>query len=73
LYGLHYYNAEQEQEAKFLGACLQISRPGLQWAVKEGLTNEEMSNHFNASLEMVRFRLNTSGVLKQHAAYKMRG
>lgn len=73
LYGLHYYNTEQEQEAKFLGACLQISRPGLQWAVKNNLTPDQISDHFNASLEMVKFRLNTSGVLKQYAAYRVRG
>jgi hypothetical protein len=72
LYGLHYYNKEQEEEAKFLGSCLQISRPALQWAIKNGLTPDQISDHFNASIEMVRFRLNASGVLKQYASTKTR-
>jgi Zn-dependent peptidase ImmA (M78 family) len=63
--GLHYYNREHEEEAKYLGACLQISRPGLQWALKRNYTELQISEYFNASQEMVRFRLNTSGVLRQ--------
>ena len=64
LYGLPYYNIEQEQEAKFLGGALQITRPGLLWAVKRK-NEEEISDYYNASLDMVRYRLNITGVLKQ--------
>ena len=67
LYGLHYFNAEQENEAKFLGACLQITRPGLLWALKKEYTIEQISDYFNASIEMVQFRLNKSGVNKQRS------
>lgn len=70
LYGLHYFNTEQEQEAKFLGACLQITRPGLLWALKRSFTPQEISEHFNASVEMVQFRINSTGVLKQR--FRMR-
>lgn len=64
LYRLPYYNIEQEQEAKFLGGALQITRPGLLWAVKRK-NEEEISDYYNASLDMVRYRLNITGVSKQ--------
>jgi hypothetical protein len=69
IYNLHYYNKEHEQEAKYLGACLQITRSGLQWALKENLTEVEISDYYKASVDMVRFRLNTSGVLIQRGNY----
>ena len=65
LTGLHYFNVQQEQEAKFLGGCLQISRSGLLWAKKKNLSDHEISDYYNASLEMVTYRLNISGVLIQ--------
>lgn len=64
-FNLHYYNKEHEQEAKYLGACLQITRPGLLWALKRNYSELKISDYFNASLEMVRYRLNISGVLRQ--------
>ncbi|OLY95705.1 protein of unknown function [Cnuella takakiae] len=70
LLNLHYYNKEQEEEAKYLGGCLQISRAGLQWALKRNFTREEIADHFNASIEMVVYRLNTTGVLIQQSYYK---
>ena len=65
IFGLHYFNQKQEQEAKYLGACLQITRPGLQWALKRGFSEDQISDYFNASLDMVRYRLNITGVLIQ--------
>lgn len=70
LLNLHYYNTEQEQEAKYLGSCLQITRAGLQWALKRNYSEEKISDYYNASIEMVKFRLNTSGVLIQRSYYK---
>jgi Zn-dependent peptidase ImmA (M78 family) len=67
--GLHYYNEEHEQEAKHLGGCLQITRPGLLWALKNGYTEMEISDYYNASLDMVQFRMRITGVLKQRANY----
>jgi Zn-dependent peptidase ImmA (M78 family) len=64
-FNLHYYNKEHEQEAKYLGACLQITRPGLLWALKRNFSESEISEYFNASIDMVRYRLNISGVLRQ--------
>ena len=68
LFNLHYFNKEHEQEAKYFGACLQITRPGLQWALKRNFSYEEISDYFNASIEMVKFRLNSSGVLIQRSS-----
>lgn len=65
LTGLHYFNTQQEQEAKFLGGCLQITRPGLLWAMKRNFSDEQISNYFNASLEMVNYRKKITGVLFQ--------
>jgi len=62
-FGLHYYSPQQEQEAKYLGGCLQITKPGLLWALKHGRSNEWISEYYNASLDMVHYRLGVSGVL----------
>lgn len=63
--GLHYYNTLHEQEAKYLSGCLKITRPGLQWALKNGFSEDQISDYFNASLDMVKYRLNITGVLIQ--------
>jgi hypothetical protein len=65
IYGLHYFNTEQENEAKFLGACLQIARLGLLWAFKRNYTVEQISDYFIASVDMVQFGINRSCVRKQ--------
>lgn len=67
--GLHYVNPLHEQEAKYLGGCLQITRPGLQWGIKNLVTAEKISEHFAASIEMVKYRLGISGVAKQYRAW----
>ena len=41
--------------------------PGLLWALKKEYTIEQISDYFNASIEMVQFRLNKSGVNKQRS------
>ncbi|MFT4060699.1 MAG: ImmA/IrrE family metallo-endopeptidase [Legionella sp.] len=65
--GLHYYNLLHEQEAKYLGGCLQITRAGLQWALKNSYSPEEISEYYNASVEMVKYRIGITGVQKQLA------
>ena len=63
--GLHYFNAVHEQEAKYLGGCLQITRPGLQWGIKNLGTIENISEYFCASVDMVKYRMGITGVSKQ--------
>lgn len=60
-FGLHYYNPLHEQEAKYLGGCLQITKPGLLYALKR-FTVEEISERYTASIEMVNYRIGVSGV-----------
>ncbi|WP_427157235.1 ImmA/IrrE family metallo-endopeptidase [Aliinostoc sp. HNIBRCY26] len=51
-----------EDEATYLGGCLQIPRRGLLWAVQRQMKQTEIAIHFHASEEMVRFRSNFTGV-----------
>lgn len=67
-FGLHYFNKEQELEAKFFGSCLQISKPGLLWATKQK-TIEQISDYYNASVEMVQFRMNSLGIRSNFSNY----
>lgn len=69
LLGLHYYNPVHEEEAKYLGGCLQITRPGLLWAIKKGHSEAEISEYYVASTEMVSYRLRITGVLRQTSNY----
>ncbi len=62
LYNLRYFNAEHEAEAKYLGGCLQIPKPGLLWKRKEQCSEEEISEYFSASVDMVNYRINTLGL-----------
>ncbi len=59
------YNQIYEEEAKCLGSTLQLASPCLLWALKKGMNHEEIANYFNASLDMVKFRINTTGIAKR--------
>lgn len=55
------YPKQQEEEAKYLGSCLQITKTGLDWVRQQAWTIEEAAKHFGASVPMVRYRLNMTG------------
>lgn len=59
---LRYFNQTHEEEAKYLGGCLQITKAGLLWKTKQNCSVEEISEFYNASVDMVKYRLNSSGV-----------
>lgn len=61
---LRYFNPVHEEEAKYLGGCLQITRAGLMWKTKSNFSETDISDYYGASIEMVKYRLNTTGVLK---------
>lgn len=64
-FGLRSYNIEHEEEAKCLGSTLQLATPGLLWASKRNMTYEEIAEHFNASIDMVKYRMNATGIAKR--------
>lgn len=69
-FGMRDFDKEQEDEAIYLGATLQLSRPCLLWAKKRNMNNAEIANHFNASIEMVNFRIASTGVNKQYPKHQ---
>ena len=57
------YDQEQEDEADFLGRCLHLPKPLLNFCLNRSYTAEQISDYAHASVELVKFRLNISGVL----------
>lgn len=62
---LRNHDEEQENEAEWFGSCLQLPRPALLWALRNKMGIDEIASHFNASSEMVRYRINITGVKRQ--------
>lgn len=62
--GLPQRRPRDEDEATYLGGCLQIPRRGLLWALQREMTIEQIATHFGASQDMVRFRANAIGARK---------
>ncbi len=60
--GLPVRDPECEEEATYLGSCLQIPRLGLKWAVHQGWGIKSIAQHFGASEDLVRFRGNMTGI-----------
>lgn len=65
-FNLRYYNAIHEEEAKYLGGCLQIPKPGLLWKRKQRCTEEEISRYYSASIDMVKYRFNALGLYRRY-------
>lgn len=64
---LRTYAADHEEEAGWLGGCLQVPRESLVWALKPGMDDAMLTAHFGASIDMVRFRRQKTGVDRQLA------
>jgi len=60
--GLPERRQQDEDEAVYLGGCLQIPRRGLLWAVQKKMTIAHIALHFRASEDMVKFRINVSRI-----------
>lgn len=64
-FGMREFNELQEEEAKCLGSTLQLATPCLLWANKRSMTTEAIAAHFNASTDMVTYRMNMTGIAKR--------
>lgn len=60
--GLPKRKQSNEDEATFLGGCLQIPKRGLLWATQRKMLLPQIATHFGASEAMVRFRSNVTNV-----------
>lgn len=55
------HNSEHEEEAEWLGGCLQLPREGLIWALKQGMSSKDIAENYRASLTMTNYRIGKSG------------
>jgi Zn-dependent peptidase ImmA (M78 family) len=63
---MRYYDKFQESEAEYLGSCLQLPRECLVWAITSGnMSKREIATNYSASLQMVNYRINTTGISRQ--------
>lgn len=60
--GLPLRDPQHENEAIYLGACLQIPQSGLKWFARKNATCLQVAGHFGASEAIVRFRCNLTGI-----------
>jgi Zn-dependent peptidase ImmA (M78 family) len=56
---------DQEEEATSLGGTLLLPRPLLLNAVRRGLDETEIAHYYGVTVEMARYRLNKTGVVRQ--------
>jgi hypothetical protein len=62
---LRNYNANQEDEAIWLGGCLQLPRPLLIYYLKRNINTKNIANLNSASEDMVNYRIKVTGVRHQ--------
>lgn len=56
---------DEEEEATAFGGTLLLPRPLLLSAARRGATIDQIASQYDVTLEMARFRYNTTGVAKQ--------
>jgi len=61
------YNKLHEDEANYLGGCLQLPRETLSWAINKRMSKDDISSYYGASIEMVRYRINITGLNRKYA------
>lgn len=66
---LRKFSKDQEEEAEWLGGCLQLPRKALTWALNKGMNENEMSEYHSASMRMVTYRLRITGAKLQFSRY----
>jgi hypothetical protein len=60
--GLPLREQRYEDEATYLGSCLQIPKRGLAWAIGRNCSSEQIASYFGCSEEIVAFRCNMTGL-----------
>jgi Zn-dependent peptidase ImmA (M78 family) len=63
--GCRRFDADQEDEAGWLGGALLVPRDGALTLFRNGMPVEEMPKHFGVSEQMCGYRLRMTGVLLQ--------
>lgn len=59
------FDSQQEDEARWFGGVMQLPRPALLTSVRQGMSNEEISIYYGASMEMVTYRRRMTAVDRQ--------
>lgn len=62
---LRTYDPLQEAEANWLSGCLLLPRSAIVYAIRQGMTKEQASDHFGVSQELYTYRMNVTGVSRQ--------
>lgn len=65
--GARVYDATQEEEANWLGPALIVSDEAAMSIVRLGLSISEAASLYNASVDVVRMRINVTGAMKRAA------
>jgi Zn-dependent peptidase ImmA (M78 family) len=63
---LRHHDKDQEEQANWLSACLLLPRAALERIMQLHLSDSEACARYNVSLDMLRFRMGTSGVSIQY-------
>jgi IrrE N-terminal-like domain len=67
------YNDSQEEEAAWLGGCLQVPRDALLYLLSRDASESEIAKQLKCSVPIVRYRINVTGVRHQMARGRRRG
>lgn len=62
---LRTFDADQEEEARWLAGCLLLPRVVLVLARRSGWTDDKVCREYRVSMDLLRFRLNVTGVDRQ--------
>ncbi len=64
------YDSDHEEEADWLAGSLLLPRAALFHLLKKGMKKENIADQFQVSVELLQYRINMTGVLKQVYAAK---
>ncbi len=60
------YNKEEEKEADWLAGCLLLPREACIYIKKQKLTDEQVEKKYGISIQMLKYRMNVTGVAKEY-------